>query len=421
MVEGTLSTSDSKVQADAEAGVTAAAARGMRDDRERSLRALFYLFFPGGGIGRYTHELLHRLHGSPDLEVELACLPGFHWRAQAQYSVWPGLFDISHATHWKRRSRFLIGQFESPRRMFRRARSANVDIIHLCNINHLTFPLWKRWQRVSGAKIAATVHDVRRGKAILNSRYEHRQLRRFYEQADALFVHSRSQVDDLQSFAHVDPARVHIVPHGPLDCGPPSATGEVLRRQMGWPQNKQIALFFGNIRDEKNLDVLLRALSDFRDTMHLVVAGADVPGHKGHAFYRALAESLGLSETVTFMSGYIPEATVPDLFAACDWSVMPYSRQFTSQSGVLNLTMSCRRPVLATSAPTLAETLEDLQVGVVVEPDSVEALKAGIAILQQQVAAGAPYEFADYLSRFSWTENARRTAAVYRSLVNSSC
>ena len=116
---------------------------------------------------------------------------------------------------------------------------------------------------------------------MLNRRYEDRQLCRFYRRADALFVHSRSQAADLLEFANVDAARVHVVPHGnPYDYGPPKpASKAVLRTQLGLPQDKTVALFFGNIRDEKNLALLMQAASRYKDCLHLVVAGsANVSG-----------------------------------------------------------------------------------------------------------------------------------------------
>jgi glycosyltransferase involved in cell wall biosynthesis len=378
---------------------------------------LFYLFFPGSGIGRYTHELLQEMSQFPDLSLELACLPQFHWRHEARYPVWPGLREIAHARRWRRRLRFLIAQVENPRRLLRRAHDTNADIVHLSNINHLTFPIWRRWLRGGRPKVVATVHDVRRQRGIVNLRYEERQLRRFYEQADALFVHSRSQIDDLAEFADIDRDRVHIVPHGPYHYGPASASRSVLRSRLGLPQDKKVALFFGNIRDEKRLDLLLQALPCHAGSLHLLVAGsADVPGHKGYAWYRDLSRSLSVENAITFLEGYVHDPSIPDLFVACDWVAMPYSRTFTSQSGVLNVAMSYHRPVLATTAPTLEETLAKMHVGVLVAPDSADALTRGIDILHDQLDRREEYSFEEYLTRYSWTETVRRTLTVYRSL-----
>ncbi|HEY3968503.1 MAG TPA: glycosyltransferase family 4 protein [Planctomycetaceae bacterium] len=383
-----------------------------------ALRVLFYLFFPGGGIGRYTHELLQQFATGDDVLTELACLPAYHWREAASYPVWPHLRPIGHPVAWRRRLRFLIGQFVSPRRALRYAAQTRADVIHFSSFNHLTFPYWKRMVSSSRPKIVATAHDVRRRVAMINRRFEDRQLQLFYQRADALFVHSRSQAEDLMDFARLDGSRIHIVPHGPYDYGPPTASREVLRTKYGLPQDKVVALSFGLIRDEKNLGHLLQALPRFKESLHLLVAGTgDTTGHKSLEYYRELAQSLGIESAVTFLGRYIPDSEVPDLFEACDWVAMPYSRSFTSQSGVLNVAVSYNRPLLTTRAPTFAETLDGLDVGVMVEPDSVDALTEGIATLHAQIGEGRSYAFDEYRSRFSWAENARRTAAVYRSVL----
>ena len=396
---------------------SAGGAASARERSERPLRVLFYLFFPGGGIGRYTHELLKHLGRTEEIEAELACLPSYPWLADAEYATWPQLREIGHATAIRRRARFLVGQVVNPLRLVRRAAERRADVVHLSNINHLTLPLWRAKLAGSGARVAATVHDVRRAKAILNRRYESRQLRRFYESADALFVHSRSQADELMDFASVSQSRVHVVPHGPYDYGATRLSRDEARKKYGWPPDRQIALFFGSVRDDKNLELLLRVLPGFRDRLHLVVAGrgAGRP-HKPMEYYRRIVQELDLGGSVSFLDRYIPDAAVPEVFTACDWVALPYSRAFTSQSGVLNVAAQYCRPVLISAAPTLAETIGRCDVGIAVEPESPDALREGIAAIQLRIEQGYAHEFERYRREFGWEENAARTAAVYRAL-----
>ena len=384
---------------------------------DRPLRVAFYLFVPGGGIGRYTHEMLRHFQHQDDIDAELVCLPGFEWLGEASYHTWPELREIAHPVAWRRRARFLAAQFGNPRRLCRRIRETQVDVVHFSNINHLTFPFWRGMLGRTRVKVASTVHDVRRAKAMISRRYESQQLQAFYRRADALFVHSRAQAEDLLDYASVAEHRVHIVPHGPYDYGPPSAGRVELRRKYHLPQDRQVALFFGNIRDEKNLDRLLRVLPRFRDTLHVVVAGRAASGHRGVGEYRAMAERLGVASAVTFIDRYVADAEIPDLFELCDWAALPYSRQFTSQSGVLNVAAQYRRPVLVSNAPTFAETLEQCDIGVAVDCDDESALAAGVSAIAARLEAGAAFEFDRYAALFGWDENVRRTAAVYRSLV----
>ncbi len=394
-------------------------AAGSQAERHR-LRVLFYLFFPGGGIGKYTHVLLSRLTRFPHLQVELACLPSYHWRAEATYQVWPGLREIGHPWPLRRKARFLIGQYVNPLRLCRRVRETGADIVHFCNINQLTYSRWRRPLRRTGAKVVATVHTVRREKGVLNPAYENRQLRRFYHDADALFVHSEAQTNSLREFAQIDARKVYSVPHGPSDYGRPSRDVPSLRKRYGIPGHKQVVLSFGDIREDKNLDLFLRILPRYKSVLHAVISGrTGTRGKKSAAYYRALIRQLGLQDSVLLLDQYVPDEEVPDLFSLSDWVIMPYSRTFTSQSGVLNLAAHYERPVLLSAAPTLAETVARDDIGILVEPDNEPALERGVAAMIDRVRNGHRHAFASYWHRFSWEENARHTAAVYCELMGT--
>ena len=83
-------------------------------------KILFYLYFPAGGIGKYTHQQLKELGKHEDLDIEVACLPDYHWRDNDAYRIWPGLFGISHTVPLLRKLRFLLGQFINPKRLLKR-------------------------------------------------------------------------------------------------------------------------------------------------------------------------------------------------------------------------------------------------------------------------------------------------------------
>jgi len=386
-------------------------------DSARPLRVGVYVFFPGGGIGRYTHRLMTALARHEAVAVEALCTPEYAWASAEAYATWPGLARISHRIPALRRWRFLKGQFVNPKRALEHARTAGLDVLHLAHINHLSFPYWRRRAERVGVPVVASAHDVTRGKRILSRMWETRQLRAFYRWADALFVHSAHQVHELEAFAEVAPEAVHVVPHGPYTHGTVSASKAALRRQWDLPAERPVALMFGKLRDGKNLEGLLRALARTDASPYLVVAGAEDDRHRGAAHYRRLADDLGLGASVRIRPGRLEDPAVGELFVAADWVALPYSASFTSQSGVLNVAAHYERPVLVSSAPVLHETVTACDIGVACSGDTPAALARGIERLHRRLATGHPHAFAAYRDRFSWRENASRTVSVYRSLL----
>ncbi|MGQ9564277.1 MAG: glycosyltransferase [Thermogutta sp.] len=264
-----------------------------------------------------------------------------------------------------------------------------------------------------------TPHDELRGQGLVCRAYELQQLQGLHRTYLALFVHSQYQKRDLIDFAGVDADRVLIVPHGPYDYGPPSASKDELRRRYAIPLDKQVALFFGDIRPDKNLDLFLKAMVPCKDRLFLIIAGRVKGGKKnGHTYWTSYIEKLGLSRSVRLEFEYIAEEKVADYFELCDWVAMPYSSRFTSQSGVLNVAMAHRRPVLITATPTIREILERCPVGVVAMPDDLTSLRAGI----EQFLANGTAVFADkideYVTRFTWAGNAAITSQAYQKALS---
>lgn len=376
------------------------------------------MFFPGGGIGRYTHKLMKEMGKHSGVEVEVLCTPDYKWAHSDGYATWDGLASISHDIPMLRRWRFLKGQFVNPKRAIAHAVSVDLDVLHLAIINHLTFPYWRRKIEGTGVKVVASAHDVKRGKSIISRRWEDRQLKAFYRFADALFVHSDYQRRELASFADASQEKIHVVPHGPYSHGSVEASQTALRKKWDLPSDRRLALFFGKIRDEKNLDGLLRALSRTDESPHLVVAGQEDARHYGIDYYRHLADELGIAERVRFIPRWIEDKEVGELFVATDWVALPYRNVFTSQSGVLNVAAHYERPVLVSSAPVLRETVETCDIGVVCSGDTPADLAEGVEIIQQRLEVGYAHAFGAHRQHFSWEENVERTLAVYQKLLS---
>ncbi|ASV74966.1 glycosyl transferase [Thermogutta terrifontis] len=392
----------------------------MMSDNKTPVRVLHYFAFPGGGIGRYVHELLTRLRDQPEVEVELACIPSYHYLKQANYPTWPGLREITHPVPLRRRLRFAINLFVNPIRAIRRARLTGAQILHLSTIPHVTFALWSRKLKKAGLRLVVTAHDVRRSQGLICYPYEIEQLKRLYRACDALFVHSEYQKQDLINFAGVSPEKVHIVPHGPYYHGLPAGDKLTLRKRYGVPLDKQVALFFGDIRPDKNLDLFLQAMVPYKDRLFLVVAG-QAKRSTSISQLRSLAEQLGLHDGVhvKWMTYYIPYEEVPNLFTLADWLALPYSRSFTSQSGVLNVAIAHNCPMLASALPTFREIFKKYQVGVLVPPDDVEHLREGIREIIQAIEGDRQWECERVAHEFSWERNVLTTKQCYLALASS--
>jgi glycosyltransferase involved in cell wall biosynthesis len=107
-----------------------------------------------------------------------------------------------------------------------------------------------------------------------------------------------------------------LIEHG-LDTPQPQESRTATRRRFGLPQAQPLLLNVGRVTEQKNQDVLIRALTCLPQA-HLVIAGA---GAKDDAFHE-LAVTLGI-ENRLHMLGALQAQEIADLYAAADLFVFP--------------------------------------------------------------------------------------------------
>lgn len=168
---------------------------------------------------------------------------------------------------------------------------------------------------------------------------------------------------------------VGVIPHPPFSVleRMPDSPADLWEQRIDAPPDAKIVLFFGNVRPYKGLRDLVDAFPHVIASTNavLVVAGTFF---EPKAAYRARIDELGLGDSVRLFDEYIPNEEVAPLFALADLVVLPY--RSASQSGVIPLAATFRKPVVATTAGGLPDALGGA--GAVVSPEDPEALGAAI-------------------------------------------
>ena len=112
-----------------------------------------------------------------------------------------------------------------------------------------------------------------------------------------------------------------------------------------------------------------------------------------------------MEERCRFFEGFVEDGDLAKYFGGADFVLLTYASSFHSQSGVLNLAAGARKPVLASAAPSpLIDSVKKFNLGVTVEPDSVEVVAKGMRCL---ISAYPPARWEDYAAAASWSVSAR--------------
>ncbi|MBI4500792.1 MAG: glycosyltransferase family 4 protein [Gemmatimonadetes bacterium] len=208
---------------------------------------------------------------------------------------------------------------------------------------------------------------------------------------------------------------VTLIPWG-MDPKPERVSRRDALRALGLREDRPVALLFGQIRAVKGLDDLIRAVARIeRGRLQVVVAGE--PDATLGFDPVGLATELNCQNDFTFHLHYIVDAQVEKFFRAANFALLPYKGYFHGESGVLAHTSEYGLPVVASDTGELGKRVRDYGLGLLVEPESVEALAAG---LERAIATSSAEQesmrqrVSAYALSHTWDRVAERHVEVYR-------
>jgi glycosyltransferase involved in cell wall biosynthesis len=227
-----------------------------------------------------------------------------------------------------------------------------------------------------------------------------RALREVIARMDALVVHSDHGAAALRARG-VDPARVHVIPHGAFAPGPAGALPPELT-----DDGRPVVLMFGLLRPYKGLGTLLEAWGGL-DGAQLWIVG------------RPMMQIPPLPAGASLVGRYVSDGEANALMQRADVLVLPYERdERIDASGVLAGALGAGRATVVSAVGALAEVaLAGAALGVAPgEPAALHAALAGLIADPSARDGLAAAARAAARGPYSWDAAAERTLALYAAL-----
>jgi glycosyltransferase involved in cell wall biosynthesis len=282
-----------------------------------------------------------------------------------------------------------------------RSVASQAEVVHF---QWLPLPGVDRHLLPRGRPLVITAHDILPRERVAGS---HAAQRRLYVQFDAVIAHSQAGRGRLIDDAGLDPARVHVIPHGafahlaqlPEAPLPPELT----------PTAEPVVLYFGLLRPYKGLDVLLEAWRGIEDAQLWIV---------GRPRFDITRLRAGAGASVRWVPRYVSDLELAACFRRADLVVLPYRE--IEQSGVLATGLAFGSPLLASDVGGFAELAGAGAARLVPPGDSASLHQALVELLsdpveRQRLGAAAA---ALAVGAASWERAAAQTAALYATLVS---
>ncbi len=322
--------------------------------------------------------------------------------------------------HGHRRLRQLVRIVSYPfdhLRFLDRMKQVRPSVVHIqwSRVPWLDLQLIKRLRR-EGIPVVHTVHDI--GPLFFAG--PRRSLEDVYRHVDAVVVHATALVGELLGRYRIDPGRVHVIPHGPLQSEniPSGANQQLARAALGIPADADVVLFFGEIKHYKGLDLLLEAccgIAEDAPGLHLLIAGK--PVGSGTRPDLTTLKRCGVRHQADLQ--FVSTQDVWKYFLAADIVALPY-REIT-QSGVLFTALAHGRYVLCAEVGGLPEIISATGGGQVFPPGRTDVLgelilqcfnNKGDILQKGQVAGNRVREL------YNWRRIADMTVGLYGSLTS---
>lgn len=316
------------------------------------------------GLDSYNSDLLSALS---EWNIDGFLYSNFHWADQPDHS-----FPFFSETIGHKFSGLILKPLRYLR-VLRHAKDQKVTsvIIHVFHFNKMDEWIISKI-RERGFKIIVIVHDIES----FIQKTDLSRLKKICKLADELIVHSKYIFDELRKFVAADTMeKVHIIPHGNfLKLANNKLSKAEARHRLNMDKDEKIVLFFGMIKPNKGLDILLHSWKNVQKPSRLIIAGR-LRNLAFDPFQKIINEELSGND-LSLMIRQIGNEERDLLFRAADLIVLPYSRIY--QSGVLLMAMSYGLPVIATDLKGFEEVIVNNENGLLVKVNDQEAITKAI-------------------------------------------
>jgi len=212
--------------------------------------------------------------------------------------------------------------------------------------------------------------------------------------------------------------RIEVIPTGLPADRYVQGDGTSFRAAYGLPQDRPLLLYVGRVAHEKNIDFLLQAFVELRNTRPEAMFAIAGEG-PAREHLQAQVARLGLSSHVHFIGYLQRDGELANCYAAAD--VFVFASRTETQGLVLLEAFAQGRPVVSTAHLGTTSILQP-GCGARVAPEKPEAFAQAIADILDDPARAARLSAQAHSYAASWTSSrmAARLAGLYGELLSQS-
>jgi len=191
-----------------------------------------------------------------------------------------------------------------------------------------------------------------------------------------LFVLSRKTRQSLlDNLPLVREDTIQTIPD-PIELFKYNISKQKARKTLNLPKEIPLFLYFGGLRWNKGVDILLETIPLVKKNCLWLIAGsADDITQKDIDTLKGKLEN---PESVIAKLEFIPDDDVKYYYLSTDAVILPYRRVYKGTSGTLQHAAAAGKPVIVSDVGEIGQIVREEKLGIVVEPESSISLAKGI-------------------------------------------
>ncbi|MEN6474572.1 MAG: glycosyltransferase [Syntrophaceae bacterium] len=243
--------------------------------------------------------------------------------------------------------------------------------------------------------------------------FENKRHRKYYARAlqklDRIISVSSDLKQKMISEYGIPEHKIEVIHNGVDLAKFPMMKKEHARKILGLPVDCPIGVCVARYSPEKNLDVLIEAISLLGDDAPMILMIGEGPLRSR---LEALRQYFKVEEKVTFI-GPIDHDTIHQWYHAADFYCLPSQREGCPV--VVHEALACGVPVVSTSVGAVPDLIENDDYGLLCPPSDAEALSR--IIFEAMKKQWNREKIAAYGRRFTWESVAKQTIEVFNKVI----
>jgi glycosyltransferase involved in cell wall biosynthesis len=173
----------------------------------------------------------------------------------------------------------------------------------------------------------------------------------------------------------------------------------------------------GNIRAEKNYEIIIDALAKI-EGVKLLIAGQAANSSVPISHYKSYAKKRNVDSRIIWIEEYLSSSAFNAAIKICDVILLYYKSTFTSQSGILNTIAPFKKKLIISNAKSsLRESVEKYNLGKIVPEGDARCLVETISNLIA-CDTGPALGWQQYMDDSSWEKHVSIAVDSYKKIMH---